>query len=271
MTNRTTYLFIALCFVATNIALAQGRVIGRVVDERGEPVGGATVSLIGKNVAVTQAAISNGQGYYVLLGVQEGGYEMRVKRKGYPEWKSEIAVVASVTKRMDIKLGESPDVALKASPASDREKNKQQEQQQQQQASESIQYNVARDIEVSAIASDAGLLSALRSAEEFAKIEESVAVPDKEIELVGGIESLYKKIIYPFTAERARIEGQVVAKVYVDESGYITQISLVKSAHPLLNAEVLRVITEDAKFIPASIKGKPVKSAMIIPIRFSLK
>ncbi len=268
MTNRVTYFFVALCFVTTNIALAQGRVIGRVVDERGEPVGGATVSLIGKNVAVTQAAISNGQGYYVFLGVQEGGYEMRVKRKGYPEWKSEIAVVASVTKRMDIKLGESPDVALKVSPAGDREKNKQQE---QQQASESTQYNVARDIEVSAIASDAGLLSALKSAEEFAKIEESVAVPDKEVELVGGIESLYKKIVYPLAAERARIEGQVVAKVYIDESGYITQISLVKSAHPLLNAEVLRVITEDAKFIPASIKGKPVKSAMIIPIRFSLK
>ncbi len=264
MAKRLTYFFIALCLVATKIAFAQGRVIGRVVDERGEPVGGATVSLIGKNVTATQAAISNGQGYYVLLGIQEGGYEMRVKRKGYPEWKSEIAVVASMTKRMDIKLGESPEIVVKAAPISDKNK-------QQTQESEAPQYNVARDIEVSAIANDAGLLSALRSAEEFAKVEESIAVPDKEIELVGGIESLYKKIIYPFTAERARIEGQVVAKVYVDESGYIMQISLLKSAHPLLNAEVMRVITEDAKFIPASIKGKPVKSAMVIPIRFSLK
>jgi TonB family protein len=268
MANRATYFFIALCLAATNIAFAQGRVIGRVVDERGEPVGGATVSLIGKNVAATQAAISNGQGYYVLLGIQEGGYEMRVRRKGYPEWKSEISVVASMTKRMDIKLGEAPEIVVKASPVSDKDKGKQQE---QQEGETQQQYNVARDIEVSAIANDAGLLSALRSAEEFAKVEESIAVPDKEIELVGGIESLYKKIIYPFTAERARIEGQVVAKVYVDESGYIMQISLLKSAHPLLNAEVLRVITEDAKFIPASIKGKPVKSAMVIPIRFSLK
>ncbi|MCS7211688.1 MAG: energy transducer TonB, partial [Chloroherpetonaceae bacterium] len=87
----------------------------------------------------------------------------------------------------------------------------------------------------------------------------------------GGVEGLYKKVVYPFTAERARIEGQVVAKVYIDEAGYITQISLVKSAHPLLNAEVLRVITEEARFLPAQVKGKPVKSAMIIPIRFVLK
>lgn len=244
---------------------AQGRVIGRVVDERGEPVGGATVSLVGKNVPHMQAAISNGQGYYVLLGVQEGGYEVRVKRRGYPEWKSEISVAASTTKRMDVRLGEAPEIVVKASPASsDKDRGKQQE-------AEAPQYNVARDIEVSAISNDAGMLSALRAAEEFAKVEESVVIPDKEIELIGGVEGLYKKIIYPFTAERARIEGQVVAKVYVDEAGYITQISLLKSAHPLLNAEVIRVITEEARFLPAQIKGKPVKSAMVIPIRFVLK
>lgn len=263
MTKRGLFCAVALCFAASSIALAQGRVIGRVVDERGEPVGGATVSLIGKNMPVAQAAISNGQGYYVLLGVQEGGYEMRVKRRGFPEWKSEIAVASAVTKRMDVKLGEAPELVVKANPIT--EKSKPQE-------NDAPEYNVARDIEVSAIsAKDAGLLDALRSAEEFAKVETNVIVPDKEVEIVGGIESLYKKVIYPFTAERARIEGQVVAKVYIDESGYITQISLLKSAHPLLNAEVVRVITEEARFIPASVKGKPVKSAMVIPIRFTLK
>lgn len=262
MTKKALFCAVAMCLAVSSVTLAQGRVIGRVVDERGEPVSGATVSLIGKNVPGAQAAISNGQGYYVFLGVQEGGYEMRVKRRGFPEWKSEIAVASAVTKRMDIKLGETSELVVKANPVSDKSKP---------QESEAPQYNIARDIEVSAISNDAGLLEALRSAEEIAKVESNVIVPDKEIEIVGGIESLYKKVIYPFAAERARIEGQVVAKVYVDESGYIMQISLLKSAHPLLNAEVVRVITEEARFLPASVKGKPVKSAMVIPIRFTLK
>lgn len=262
MTKKALFCAVAMSLAVSSVAMAQGRVIGRVVDERGEPVSGATVSLIGKNVPGAQAAISNGQGYYVFLGVQEGGYEMRVKRRGFPEWKSEIAVASAVTKRMDIKLGEAPELVVKANPVSDKSKP---------QESEAPQYNVARDIEVSAISNDAGLLEALRSAEEIAKVESNIVVPDKEIEIVGGIESLYKKVIYPLAAERARIEGQVVAKVYVDESGYIMQISLLKSAHPLLNAEVVRVITEEARFVPASIKGKPVKSAMVIPIRFTLK
>ncbi|MCS7212327.1 MAG: carboxypeptidase-like regulatory domain-containing protein, partial [Chloroherpetonaceae bacterium] len=174
---KSALLYSAILFLftsASSAVWAQGRVIGRVVDERGEPVGGATVSLVGKTVPHTQAAISNGQGYYVLLGVQEGGYEVRVKRRGYPEWRAEIAVAASTTKRMDVRLGEAPEIVVKANPASadkDRDKGKQQEAE--------TQYNIARDIEVSAISNDAGMLSALKAAEEFAKVEESVTIPDK--------------------------------------------------------------------------------------------
>lgn len=56
----------------------------------------------------------------------------------------------------------------------------------------------------------------------------------------------------------------------VDKHGHISNVEVVQSADPLLDAEAVRVVQSMPKWIPAEMDGKAVRSIFRLPVRFKL-
>jgi TonB family protein len=91
----------------------------------------------------------------------------------------------------------------------------------------------------------------------------------------GGDSALLKFVaentIYPKDAKEKGIQGQVYARFMINTDGTVSDISIVKSADPSLDAEALRVISMLPGFIPGKLNGVVVPVWYIMPISFKLK
>lgn len=81
---------------------------------------------------------------------------------------------------------------------------------------------------------------------------------------------LTKNLIYPPEARAQQIQGDVMVSFIVGKDGTVSAITIVKKAHPLLNAEALRVIRKMPKWTPGTENGKPARAMIAIPISFQL-
>ena len=93
-------------------------------------------------------------------------------------------------------------------------------------------------------------------------------------EFPGGMEGLghylREHIVYPNKALQKGIEGRVWLRFAVAGNGIVKDVQVIKGAHPLLNAEALRVLRNMPRWKPARENGKPVKSYLNLPVRFEL-
>lgn len=71
---------------------------------------------------------------------------------------------------------------------------------------------------------------------------------------------------YPYAAQAARLEGAVVMKVLVDESGAVTRLDAV--CGPSILAEASVEAARGARFMPTLLDGKPVKVSGFIIYNF---
>ncbi len=81
---------------------------------------------------------------------------------------------------------------------------------------------------------------------------------------------LKDNIKYPEQAKKDSIEGRVVIIFNVETDGSITEPKVVRSVHPLLDAEALRVAKLMPKWEPAYQNDTPVKTKYNIPITFKM-
>lgn len=93
---------------------------------------------------------------------------------------------------------------------------------------------------------------------------------DKMPEIVGGMESLLKAVVYPESAKRAGIQGKVFVSVVIGENGKIHSTEVMKGAHPDLDAAALNAVNK-ISFIPGEHQGKKVKVKLVIPVQFRLQ
>ena len=95
-----------------------------------------------------------------------------------------------------------------------------------------------------------------------------------ESEFPGGAKAWNKYLsdnfTYPKAAVRKRIEGTVVVQFIVDRDGKVIDAEVVRSVHPLLDREALRLIQESPKWKPAIQGGRKVKSYKKQPVVFKL-
>lgn len=84
-------------------------------------------------------------------------------------------------------------------------------------------------------------------------------------------EWLGDNIKYPEEAAKKKIEGRVIVQFVVDKKGKACKPKVVRSIHPALDAEAIRVINAMPNWKPGTIKGKPVSVKYTIPISFKLK
>ena len=97
---------------------------------------------------------------------------------------------------------------------------------------------------------------------------------DQKPEFPGGRQGLMiflsQNLTYPKEAEKNRIEGKVLVQFVVNRDGSIVDSRVIKSVHPLLDAEALRVVNLMPKWKPGEVKGKPVRVRYALPVTFKI-
>lgn len=91
----------------------------------------------------------------------------------------------------------------------------------------------------------------------------------------GGDEAMMlwiaQRVKYPEQAKKEGITGLVMVSFVVNKTGKVEKVKVEKSAHPLLDAEAVRVIGEMPQWKPGTQKGKNVDVRLTVPVKFSLK
>lgn len=108
-------------------------------------------------------------------------------------------------------------------------------------------------------------VSALR-----AQFPDALEVVDESPTLVYGQRALLREIIYPASARRLRIQGEVTVNFVVDEQGNVRSPIVIKGIGGGCDQEVLRVIGS-AKFNPGRHNGQAVKVLMVFSTTFRLR
>jgi protein TonB len=101
------------------------------------------------------------------------------------------------------------------------------------------------------------------------KKESYSMMAEKMPEIIGGLESIQKKVTYPEEAIKNKIEGTVYVLAYVNENGDVYFVEVLKGIGYGCDESAKKAVLE-TKFKPAYNQGKPVKVRIVIPIRFKL-
>lgn len=79
-----------------------------------------------------------------------------------------------------------------------------------------------------------------------------------------------KHVNYPPAAVKDKIEGRVIVKFIIRETGKHSDLRIIRSVRFDLDNECLRVLKEMPDWTPGMIDGKPVAVSFSIPVRFVL-
>lgn len=90
----------------------------------------------------------------------------------------------------------------------------------------------------------------------------------------GGDAALYafirKETKYPEAAREQGIIGKVFVQFIVEKDGSVDSVWVKRSAHPLLDAEAVRVVQLADGWKPATQNDKPVRVKYMLPISFTM-
>ena len=81
---------------------------------------------------------------------------------------------------------------------------------------------------------------------------------------------VYQYIKYPEAAIREGVQGRVMVDFIIDKEGKVTDVRVVRSVDPELDAEAVRVISASPKWKPGRLKGNKVRTSLTIPVEFRL-
>ncbi len=94
-------------------------------------------------------------------------------------------------------------------------------------------------------------------------------------EFVGGTDSLLaylkNQTVYPDQAKNSNISGKAYINFIIDEHGNIENPRIIRSVHPLLDNEALRIVKQMPKWIPGKQHNRLTKVSFNLPINFILR
>ncbi len=96
-------------------------------------------------------------------------------------------------------------------------------------------------------------------------VEEMPMYPGGDKAMLSWISNSIK---YPGEAIKGNIKGLVNVSFIVSSSGKVINVKVVKSVHPLLDAEAIRVISNMPDWKPGSQNGKTVGVEYMVPVDF---
>lgn len=91
----------------------------------------------------------------------------------------------------------------------------------------------------------------------------------------GGPSALFQylseSIKYPEEAEKNGIEGRVILTFIVETDGSISNVNIVKSVDPSLDAEAIRVVATMPRWSPGRMDGSAVRVKYTVPVTFRIE
>lgn len=99
--------------------------------------------------------------------------------------------------------------------------------------------------------------------------EEYFIAVEKAPTPIGGLEAIMRKATYPELAMKTRTEGKVYVLAYINESGEVDDVKVVKGIGGGCDEEAARAVKR-SKFNPGQDKGVSVKTKLAIAINFKL-
>ena len=82
---------------------------------------------------------------------------------------------------------------------------------------------------------------------------------------------VYQYLKYPQEAVVEGIQGRVMVEFVINKDGKVSDVRVVKSVSPELDAEAVKVVSASPKWRPARLKGEKVRCSMTIPVEFRLE
>lgn len=116
----------------------------------------------------------------------------------------------------------------------------------------------------------------------FKMADETSVVDDTPFKVVeqmpefpGGIEALYKfigkHIVYPQLAKETGVVGTVYLGFIIETDGSVSNIEVLRTPHPDLSTEAIRVLKLLPNWIPGKQRNKTVRVEYTLPFKFSLQ
>ena len=102
----------------------------------------------------------------------------------------------------------------------------------------------------------------------FMVVEEGPEFPGDTMAL---LEYLAKTIKYPQNCRDEKIQGRVLVSFIVEKDGSMTGFEVVKSVHPDLDAEALKVLKAMPAWKPGTQHGEKVRVKFTVPVNFRLR
>lgn len=84
-------------------------------------------------------------------------------------------------------------------------------------------------------------------------------------------EFIEENLRYPKELEESCAQGRVIVRFIVERNGKLSNVKVVKSVHPVLDKEALRIVKLLPRWIPGRQNGITVRVKCYIPIIFRLK
>lgn len=98
---------------------------------------------------------------------------------------------------------------------------------------------------------------------------EIFVVVERMPELIGGLQSIQSKIVYPEIARLAGIEGRVMVSFVIDEEGDVLNPVVVRGIGGGCDEAAVEAVRK-AKFTPGMQRGRPVRVHFTLPVTFKL-
>ena len=84
-------------------------------------------------------------------------------------------------------------------------------------------------------------------------------------------EFIEENLRYPKELEETCVQGRVIVRFIVERNGKLSNVKVVKSVHPALDKEAIRIVKLMPRWIPGRQNGITVRVKFYIPIIFRLK
>lgn len=76
---------------------------------------------------------------------------------------------------------------------------------------------------------------------------------------------------YPEEAHDKRIEGRVLVAFSIETDGSVSTVRALKSPHPLLSEEAVRVVSRSPRWTPGRVNGRLVRMQYVLPLDFEIQ
>ena len=82
---------------------------------------------------------------------------------------------------------------------------------------------------------------------------------------------VYQYLKYPEKAVIEGVQGRVMVAFVIEKDGKVSDVRVVKSVSPELDAEAVKVVSASPKWKPGRLAGEKVRTSMTIPVEFRLE